>query len=44
MMMLCGHVVCAESLARLGKGTHGRLKCCYCPTESTVSQAVRLYF
>lgn len=43
MMMACGHVVCAESLARLGSRTHGKLKCVYCPTESTVSQAVRLY-
>ncbi|PWN18274.1 hypothetical protein BCV69DRAFT_252960 [Microstroma glucosiphilum] len=43
MMMSCGHVVCAESLARLGKG-HGRVKCPYCPMESTISQATRLYF
>ncbi|CAO1635515.1 unnamed protein product [Sympodiomycopsis kandeliae] len=43
MMMTCGHVVCAESLARLGRG-QGRVKCPYCPTESTVQQAMRIYF
>lgn len=43
MMMQCGHVVCQESLTRLGKGT-GRVKCPYCPIESTVSQADRVYF
>lgn len=45
MMMSCGHVVCAESLARLGSRTHGgKVKCPYCPTESTVASATRLYF
>ncbi|KAJ1541368.1 hypothetical protein HK405_010696 [Cladochytrium tenue] len=44
-MMACGHVVCKESLLRLGKGSNTtRFKCPYCPTESTGQQAVRVYF
>ncbi|KAI8924507.1 CTLH/CRA C-terminal to lish motif domain-containing protein [Entophlyctis helioformis] len=45
MMMLCGHIVCKESLARLSKGNaNARFKCPYCPTESTASQASRVHF
>ena len=46
MMMACGHVVCKESLARLGKGAgdYRKVKCPYCPIESTVGQAKRVYF
>eukprot|EP00842_Homolaphlyctis_polyrhiza_P006471 jgi/Hompol1/6825/HPOL_005095-RA len=45
MMMICGHVVCKESLARLGKGNlNAKFKCPYCPSESTASQATRVYF
>ncbi|KAJ1553734.1 hypothetical protein HK405_007063, partial [Cladochytrium tenue] len=41
-MMACGHVVCKESLLRLGKGNNAtRFKCPYCPSESTGQQAVR---
>ncbi|KAE8272113.1 hypothetical protein A4X09_0g215 [Tilletia walkeri] len=43
MMMACGHVVCQDSLERLSKGA-GRVKCPYCPIESSVSQAIRVYF
>lgn len=43
MMMACGHVVCRESLACMGKGS-GRVKCPYCPTESTAQQAIRVHF
>ncbi|CAD6891081.1 unnamed protein product [Tilletia controversa] len=43
VMMACGHVVCQDSLDRLSKGT-GRVKCPYCPIESSVSQALRVYF
>ncbi|KAL9936580.1 hypothetical protein V8E36_004648 [Tilletia maclaganii] len=43
MMMSCGHVLCQDSLERLSKGS-GRVKCPYCPVESSVSQAVRVYF
>ncbi|KAK0548409.1 hypothetical protein OC846_004482 [Tilletia horrida] len=43
MMMACGHVVCQDSLERLSKGC-GRVKCPYCPVESAVNQALRVYF
>ncbi|EGF79550.1 hypothetical protein BATDEDRAFT_89624 [Batrachochytrium dendrobatidis JAM81] len=45
MMMLCGHTVCKETLMRLSKSnTNVKFKCPYCPSESTVSQAIRVYF
>ncbi|PWZ01928.1 hypothetical protein BCV70DRAFT_198212 [Testicularia cyperi] len=43
MMLLCGHVLCLETLNRLAKG-NGRFKCPYCPTESYVNQAIRVHF
>lgn len=46
MMMPCGHVVCKESLARLSRSSRAssRFKCPYCPSESSVDQAVQVYF
>jgi E3 ubiquitin-protein transferase RMND5 len=45
MMMPCGHVICKESLNRLGKGSStSRFKCPYCPQESSASQAISVYF
>ncbi|KAL2918412.1 hypothetical protein HK105_201812 [Polyrhizophydium stewartii] len=44
MMMPCGHVICKESLMRLGKGNlTSRFKCPYCPLESTAAQALRVH-
>jgi len=43
MMMLCGHVVAKESLHKLSK-PGGRVKCPYCPTESHLGAALRVYF
>ncbi|KAF6767484.1 CTLH/CRA C-terminal to LisH motif domain protein [Kalmanozyma brasiliensis GHG001] len=43
MMLACGHVLCLETLNRLAKG-NGRFKCPYCPTESYLHQAIRVYF
>ncbi|PWN47303.1 hypothetical protein IE53DRAFT_321453, partial [Violaceomyces palustris] len=43
MMLNCGHVLCQETLIRLGKSS-GRVKCPYCPTESSISQAIRVFF
>jgi len=43
MMMSCGHVVSKDSLQKLSK-TSGRVKCPYCPVESMVSDALRVYF
>lgn len=45
MMMACGHVVGKESLLRLCKGNmNTRIKCPYCPSDSTASQALQVYF
>lgn len=42
-MMSCGHVITSESLQKLSK-PGGRVKCPYCPQESLVPNAVRVYF
>ncbi|KAI8048038.1 CTLH/CRA C-terminal to lish motif domain-containing protein [Gilbertella persicaria] len=46
MMMPCGHVVCKESLLRLSRSSRAssRFKCPYCPSESSVDQAIQVYF
>lgn len=45
MMMPCGHVISQEALHRLCKGNPNyRIKCPYCPAESTAGSATRLYF
>ncbi|KAF8636596.1 hypothetical protein AX17_003406 [Amanita inopinata Kibby_2008] len=43
MMMTCGHVIAKDSLQKLSKAG-GRVKCPYCPTESQISTALRVYF
>jgi hypothetical protein len=43
MRMPCGHVLCQDSILRLGRNG-GRFKCPYCPGESTPSQATRVFF
>ncbi|VDC06592.1 unnamed protein product [Peniophora sp. CBMAI 1063] len=43
MMLNCGHVVAKESLQKLGKA-NGKVKCPYCPQESYVKGATRMYF
>jgi len=43
MMMSCGHVITKDSLQKLAK-PGGRVKCPYCPTESQVSNAMRVRF
>lgn len=40
MMLPCGHVIAEESLRALAK--HGRFKCPYCPTESTLKDAKKV--
>ncbi|CAK5264255.1 unnamed protein product, partial [Mycena citricolor] len=50
MMMPCGHVVSRDSLQKLSKPVGGfdpierRVKCPYCPAESTQGSALRVYF
>ncbi|KAL0946957.1 hypothetical protein HGRIS_013113 [Hohenbuehelia grisea] len=43
MMMSCGHVINKDSLQKLSK-PGGRVKCPYCPIESLVNGALRVYF
>ncbi|PFH54400.1 hypothetical protein AMATHDRAFT_135992 [Amanita thiersii Skay4041] len=43
MMMTCGHVIAKDSLQKLSKAG-GRVKCPYCPSESQISSALRVYF
>ncbi|KAK2466960.1 hypothetical protein APHAL10511_001218 [Amanita phalloides] len=43
MMMTCGHVIAKDSLQKLSKNG-GRVKCPYCPAESQISAALRVYF
>jgi len=43
MMMSCGHVVVKDSLTKLSK-PGGRVKCPYCPAESSTSSALQVFF
>ena len=40
MMLLCGHVICRDSLHNIAKGS--RYKCPYCPTEGHLRDAVKI--
>jgi hypothetical protein len=42
MMMTCGHVISKDSLQKLNK-SRGRSKCPYCPVETQVGSALRIY-
>jgi TFIIF-interacting CTD phosphatase-like protein len=45
MRLPCGHVISQESLMKLSNSNnHVRFKCPYCPSESTGSQAMQVYF
>lgn len=45
MMMSCGHVICQEALNRLSRGNPNyRIKCPYCPAESTATMAIKIVF
>jgi len=45
MMMVCGHVISKDALAKLSKNNPSiRFKCPYCPMESTATAAIRVYF
>ena len=43
MLLRCGHVLAEQSLARLGRTTHHRFKCPYCPVEQTRDAARPLF-
>ncbi|BFZ57465.1 hypothetical protein PYCC9005_004517 [Savitreella phatthalungensis] len=42
-MLACGHVIGAEAMHSLARGTH-KLKCPYCPVLSSTKQALKLRF
>lgn len=45
MRLSCGHVISADALNKLATQSHNqRLKCPYCPEESNLLDAVRIYF
>eukprot|EP00735_Rhodelphis_limneticus_P015261 TRINITY_DN945_c0_g1::TRINITY_DN945_c0_g1_i1::g.16097::m.16097 TRINITY_DN945_c0_g1::TRINITY_DN945_c0_g1_i1::g.16097 ORF type:complete len:395 (-),score=50.81,sp/Q80YQ8/RMD5A_MOUSE/36.42/8e-73,CLTH/PF10607.4/1.2e+03,CLTH/PF10607.4/1.2e-29,zf-RING_UBOX/PF13445.1/3.8e+03,zf-RING_UBOX/PF13445.1/1.6e-16,zf-RING_5/PF14634.1/2.7e-06,zf-C3HC4_2/PF13923.1/7.7e-05,zf-RING_2/PF13639.1/8.3e-05,zf-C3HC4/PF00097.20/0.00013,zf-C3HC4_3/PF13920.1/0.00011,zf-C3HC4_4/PF15227.1/4.6e+03,zf-C3HC4_4/PF15227.1/0.00013, len=44
MLLPCGHVLCKQSIQKLGRGASSRFKCPYCPLEQTVSQSRRIFF
>jgi len=45
MRLTCGHVISRDALHKLAQNNrYSRLKCPYCPTESTVADAKRVYF
>jgi len=43
MKQPCGHVLCLESLQQIHQARN-RIKCPYCPAESKLSDACRVYF
>ena len=43
MMLPCGHVICKEALSKLAKSSTSKIKCPYCPGESTATLAQRVY-
>ncbi|PRP75175.1 hypothetical protein PROFUN_15932 [Planoprotostelium fungivorum] len=43
MRLICGHVISKMSLQKLVK-SGGRLKCPYCPTETSPSKALQIHF
>ncbi|KAJ3357321.1 hypothetical protein GGF32_001115 [Allomyces javanicus] len=43
MMLPCGHTICNESLKRISKNGSIRFKCPYCPQDTTMAQALRVY-
>lgn len=43
MRQPCGHVLCLETLQKMDQAQK-RIKCPYCPAESKLSDACRLYF
>lgn len=45
MRLGCGHVISKDALSKLvGQSRNSRLKCPYCPEESSQSDAIQLYF
>lgn len=45
LMLPCGHVLATESIRSLGKGQFTKkFKCPYCPKETCLNEALRVYF
>lgn len=43
VMINCGHILCLETVAKLGKGQNQPFKCPYCPVQSTPAEAKRVF-
>ena len=44
MLMPCGHVLCKQSIQKLGKGNSRSFKCPYCPIETTAAMCKPIQF
>lgn len=44
MMMMCGHVLCKQSISKMSKNNSKPFKCPYCPTDITSNLCRQLYF
>ncbi|KAK4778271.1 hypothetical protein SAY87_018458 [Trapa incisa] len=44
MLMICGHVLCKQSIMKMSKNLSKTFKCPYCPTEINASQCKQLNF
>lgn len=43
VMINCGHILCLETVAKLGQRQNHPFKCPYCPVQSTPSEAKRVF-
>lgn len=44
MLMLCGHVLCKQSIMKMSKNSTKSFKCPYCPTDIDATRCRQLYF
>ncbi|GFY90115.1 hypothetical protein Acr_07g0003120 [Actinidia rufa] len=44
MLLLCGHVLCKQSISKLSKNSTRTFKCPYCPLEASAAQCRQIYF
>ncbi|KAK9284989.1 hypothetical protein L1049_024171 [Liquidambar formosana] len=43
MLMLCGHVLCKQSITKMSKNSTRSFKCPYCPSDIVATQCRQLY-
>ena len=44
MLLLCGHVLCKQSISKLSKSSTRTFKCPYCPLQASAAQCRQIYF